>query len=114
MSITGKLRADAQKIGASIEGIGAHRAIAVRLLDDRKIWAYPIVGVPTAEVIYDIAVKARDANQTEVPVLVYDHIGIRDAWAAHLVWLAEHIQTVRAIKVSEAGWVLAAWEDDDG
>lgn len=114
MSITGKLRADVEKIGASIEGIGAHRAIAVRLLDDRKIWAYPIVGVPTAEVLHDIAVKARDADQKEVPVLVYDHIGIRDAWAAHLLWLTEHIRTVRTVKVSEAGWVLAAWEDDNG
>jgi hypothetical protein len=111
MSITGKLRADAEKIGASVEGIGAHRAIAVRLLDDRKIWAYPIVGVPTAEILNDVADKAKRADQTEVPVLVYDHIGIRDAWSAHLQWLDEQIQTVRAIKVSEAGWALSAWED---
>jgi hypothetical protein len=39
MSITGRLRADVEKIGGRIEGIGAHRAIAIRLLDDRKIWA---------------------------------------------------------------------------
>ena len=58
MSITGKLRADVEKIGASVDGVGAHRAIAVRLLDDRKIWAYPIVGVPTAEILNDVAEKA--------------------------------------------------------
>ncbi len=110
MSITGKLRADVEKIGASVEGIGAHRAIAVRLLDDRKIWAYPVVGVPTAEVLNDVAEKAKRADQREVPVLVYDHIGIRDAWNAHLKWLDENIRAVRAIKVSEAGWSLAAWE----
>lgn len=110
MSITGKLRADVEKIGASIEGIGAHRAIAVRLTNDRRIWAYPIVGIPTAEILNDIAEKARQADQSEVPVLVYDHIGIRDAWSAHLRWLDEHIRAVRAIKVSEAGWALAAWE----
>jgi hypothetical protein len=110
MSITGKLRADVEKIGASVEGIGAHRAIAVRLLDDRKIWAYPIVGVPTAEILNDVAEKARRADQREVPVLVYDHIGIRDTWSAHLQWLNEQIRAVRAIKVSEAGWALAAWE----
>ena len=51
MSITGKLRADVERIGATVEGIGAHRAIAVRLPDDRKIWAYPVVGVPTAEIL---------------------------------------------------------------
>ncbi|ABA90151.3 TIR domain protein [Syntrophotalea carbinolica DSM 2380] len=110
MSITGKLRADVQKIGASVEAIGAHRAIAVRLLDDRRIWAYPIVGIPTAEVFNDVANKARRADQREIPVVVYDHLGIRDTWVAHLNWLDEHIRAVRAIKVSEAGWTLAAWE----
>lgn len=110
MAITGKLRADVEKIGASVEGIGAHRAIAVRLLDDRRIWAYPIVGVPTAESLNDVADKARRADQREIPVIVYDHIGIRKKWSAHLKWLDEHIRAVRAIKVSEAGWVLAGWE----
>jgi hypothetical protein len=110
MSITGKLRADVEKIGGAVEAIGAHRAIAVRLLDDRIIWAYPIVGVPTAEILNDVADKALRANQCEAPILVYDHIGIRDTWNAHLRWLDEHIKAVRAIKVSEAGWVLAGWE----
>jgi len=109
MSITGKLRADVEKIGGSIEGIGAHRAIAVRLLDDRTIWAYPVVGIPTAETLNDVAEKAKRADQRSAPVLVYDHVGIRDAWSAHLRWLDEHIKAVRAIKVSEAGWELAGW-----
>ena len=111
MSITGKLRADVEKIGASVEGVGAHRAIAIRLLDDQKIWAYPIVGIPTAEILNDVADKALRAAQQEIPVLVYDHIGIRDTWNSHLRWLGEHIRAVRAIKVSEAGWALAAWEN---
>lgn len=107
MAITGKLRADIAKIGGTIEGIGAHRAIAVRLFDDRTIWAYPIVGIPSAETLNDVAEKARRADQKDAPILVYDHIGIRDSWAAHLRWLDEEIKSVRAIKVSEAGWELA-------
>ncbi len=110
MSITGKLRADVEKIGARVEGIGAHRAIAVRLLDDRTVWAYPIVGVPTAELFNDVAEKAQRADQRGVPVVIYDHLGIREGWIAHLTWLDEHIRAVRAIKVSEVGWALAAWE----
>jgi hypothetical protein len=110
MSVTGRLRADVEKIGGKVEGIGTHRAISIRLLDDRKIWAYPIVGVPTAEVLHDIADKARRADQQGTPVLVYDHIGIRESWNTHLRWLDENIRTVRSIKVSEAGWTLAAWE----
>jgi hypothetical protein len=110
MSITGKLRADVEKIGGEVTGIGAHRAIAVKLLDDRTIWAYPVVGIPSAETLNDVADKAKRADQGEAPILVYDHIGIRDAWVAHLRWLDEQIKSVRAIKVSEAGWELAGLE----
>ena len=110
MSIMGQLRADVEKIGATVEGVGPHRAIAVRLLDDRRIWAYPVVGIPTAEILNEVADKARRAAQQETPVLVYDHIGIREAWAAHLDWLDENISVVRSIKVSEAAWQLAGWE----
>jgi hypothetical protein len=110
MSITGRLRADIEKIGARFEGVGAHRAIAIRLIDDRKIWAYPVVGVPTAETLNDIANKARLADQKEIPVLVYDDIGIREAWSAHLQWLEDNIKAVRGLKITQAGWMLAAWE----
>jgi hypothetical protein len=110
MSVTGKLRADVEKIGGSVDGVGAHRAIALRLPDDQRVWAYPIVGVPTAEVLNDISDKARNAGQQGIPVLVYDHLGIRDRWSAHLQWLDENIRVVRAIKVSEAGFTLATWD----
>ena len=106
MSITGKLRADVEKIGGAVESVGAHRSIALRLPDGRRAWAYPIVGVPTAETLHDIADKARRADQRETPILVYDHVGIREAWNTHLKWLDENITAVRAIKVSEAGWAL--------
>ena len=109
MSITGRLRVCAEKVGATVEGIGAHRAISVRLLDDRRVWAYPIVGVPTAELLYDVAEKARRANQLQTPALVYDHIGIRDQWIAHLKWLDDNIRSVRAMKVREADWALTDW-----
>jgi hypothetical protein len=111
MSITGRLRADVERIGASITGIGAHRAISVELLDGRQIWAYPVVGIPTAELLNDVSDKARRAEQRETPILVYDHVGISEAWVAHLKWLDENIKVVRAIRASEAGWALAAWEE---
>jgi len=110
MSITGKLRAEIEKIGGEIGGVGVHRAISLRLPDDTKLWAYPIVGIPTADLLNDVVDKARHANQREMPILVYDHIGIRDQWMAHLKWLDENISSVRAIRVAEAAWTLAAWE----
>ena len=111
MSITGKLRVEIQKISGQVEGIGAHRAIAIRLQNGRKLWAYPVVGVPSAEALYDVAVEARRLNQRGTPILVYDHVGIQDGWSAHLRWLDDNIGSVKAIKVYDVGWVLAAgWE----
>lgn len=111
MSITGRLRAEAEKIGASYEGVGAHRAIAIRLPDGRKLLAYPVVGVPTAETLNKIAVQAKASICTEAPVLVYDDIGFRKTWSDHLQWLNENISSVRGLKIGSAAWDLAAWEE---
>lgn len=110
MTITGKLRAEVAQIGATVLGVGAHHAITIRLEDGRMVWAYPVVGIPTAETLNDVVEKTKRADRREAPVLVYDHVGIRDTWSAHLRWLDENISSVRAIKVVEAGWQLAAWE----
>ena len=111
MSISGQLRADVEKIGGSVEGVGAHRAIHIRLPDDQTVWAYPVVGVPSAEILNDIAEKAKRADYRNTPVLVYDHIGIRDTWISHLQWLDDQIRVVRSIKIAEAAWSLSAWEN---
>jgi hypothetical protein len=111
MSITGKLRADIAKIGATVEAIGAHRAMAVRILNDQIVWAYPVVGIPTAETLNDIVNKACRAEQASAPILVYDHVGIRSGWIEHLSWLDQQIKAVRAIRVSEAGWALAGMDE---
>lgn len=110
MSITGKLRAEVLKIEGAVEGVGAHRAVAIRLDDGQRVWAYPIVGVPTALTLNDVAERARNARQRGTPVLVYDQVGIGEAWAAHLKWLDDNITSVRAMRVSHASWDLAAWE----
>ncbi|MDQ0564465.1 hypothetical protein QO004_006289 [Rhizobium mesoamericanum] len=94
-----------------LQPMGAHRAIAVRLLNERLIWAYPIVGIPSAETLNDVATKAKKAERGEVPVLVYDYIGIRDSWMAHLAWLDAQIKAVKTIRVSEAGWALAGMDE---
>lgn len=108
-SITGKFKAELAKIDAMVEGIGAHRAIAVRLDNGELFWAYPIVGIPTAELLNDVADKARTGGQNGIPVLIYDHVGIRDLWMNHLAWLNNNINEVKAIKVNEAAWEIKSW-----
>ncbi|MES2905568.1 MAG: toll/interleukin-1 receptor domain-containing protein [Pseudomonadota bacterium] len=110
LGIVGKLTAELEQIGGKVEGIGAHRAVSLRLPDNQKIWAYPVTGMPTAELLHDVADKAKQANQKEMPVLVYDDIGIYDKWQKHLKWLDENIKTVRAIRLNGVGWTLSGWE----
>ena len=106
LSITGKLEASISLVG-KFSGIGAHRAIAIEMFTGMKIWAYPIVGVPTAETLHDIVEKAGRADQVGKPLLVYDHVGISAQWGAHLKWLNDNLAVVRSVKVSEAGFDMA-------
>lgn len=110
MEIAGKLASEVVRIGGSFDGISAHRSMALRLPSGKRLWAYPTVGIPTAELLNDVHAKALKAGQDGLPVLVYDHIGIRDVWLGHLHWLDEHIEAVRALKVLDAGWELVEWD----
>ena len=108
--IAGTLRIEVERLGGTYEGIGAHRAIAFSLPNGLAIQAYPVVGVPTAELLNDIHDKARATGHSRFPCLVYDHNGIRPAWLAHLEWLDAKITDVRALKVFNAAWELAKWD----
>lgn len=109
MSIVGKLRIEADAIGAQVGSIGAHRAIPVLLSHGKRLYAYPVVGVPTADMLNDVANKAQHAGQGSDALLVYDHLGIKPAWLEHLKWLDDNIDVVRAIRVREAAWALAEY-----
>lgn len=111
MAITGQVRADVQRIGANIEAIGAHRAMIIKLLNDRRISAYPVVGIPTAKTLNEIFTLSSQSSQDTAPVLVYDHTGIGEDWNAHLKWLDENIATVRSIRSVDAACQLAGWEE---
>jgi hypothetical protein len=85
--------------------------MALTLPRGKRIWAYPAVGVPTAQLLYDIHDKAMKASTKGFPILVYDHNGIGSDWAKHLSWLATHITPVKAIPVADAAWELVEWDD---
>lgn len=108
--IAGALRVEIERLGGKFEGIGAHRAMALTLPNGLAVQAYPVVGVPTAELLNDVHEKARASGDGRFPCLVYDHHGIRPAWMAHLQWLDSLITEVRALKVFDAAWELAAWD----
>jgi hypothetical protein len=103
--ITGALRAAMDRLGGSIEGIGKRRSIVLRLPDQRRILAYPVVGVPSAEALYEAA-----SHQGDYPrVVVYDPIGLDRKWHAYFGWLGEHLHDVQCVRSTEAAWILADW-----
>lgn len=108
--IAGSLRVQVERIGGRFEGIGAHRAMALTLPNGLAIQAYPVVGVPTAELLNDVHDKALAAKHGRFPCLVYDHHGIRPAWRSHLEWLDKRVKEVRALRVFDAAWELAEWD----
>lgn len=111
LDLVGRLKSEVTRIGGRFEGIGAYRSVSLTLPQGRQLEAYPMVGVPTAEMLNDIQEKARKAGHGRFPCLVYNHIGIRPAWIKHLHWLDEQIASVRTLKVSDAGWELVEWDE---
>lgn len=103
--ITGKLSEEVRGIGARIVGTGAYRTVSIEMADGSAAWVYPVIGVPTAVMMNDVATRARSA-QHEGPYLVYDHSGIADAWLEHLLWLDTFIPEVDFMRVSDAGATL--------
>ncbi len=108
--IAGSLRVQVELIGGRFEGIGAHRAMALTLPNGLKIQAYPVVGVPTAELLNDVHDKAIATAPGRFPCLAYDHHGIRPGWRTHLEWLDAQVKEVRALRVFDAAWELAEWD----
>ena len=111
LDLVGRLKSEVTRIGGQFEGIGAYRSVSLTLPLGRQLEAYPMVGVPTAEMLNDIQGKAAKAGHGRFPCLVYNHIGIRPAWIDHLRWLDEQLSSVRTLKVSDAGWELVEWDE---
>lgn len=112
LSIAGKLKAEALKVGITLNGIGAYRATGLTLLNGKKAWVYPVVGIPNAELLNDIAEKAKTENGELPPILIYDDVGIGMKCAGHLDWLNKHIAVIDTLKISTAGWDLAEWGEE--
>lgn len=110
IDLVGRLKSEVERIGGRFEGIGAFRSVSLTLPNGRQIEAYPMVGIPTAEMLNDVQVRASGSGHARFPCLVYNHVGIRPMWMEHLRWLDEQISTVRTLKVSEAGWDLVEWD----
>lgn len=62
LDLVGRLKTEVMRIGGQFEGIGAYRSVSLTLPGGRALEAYPMVGVPTAEMLNDIQEKAGKAG----------------------------------------------------
>lgn len=105
LGIVGAVQEAVAKIGGEVEGMDAHRAMQIRLNKTTRVLVQPTVGVPTAITLQHALERAGKSDSA----IVYDHVGIRPSWIAHLGWLASSIKGARWIKSAEAAWDLAGW-----
>jgi len=108
LAIVGDLKAAIERIGGQMEGVGLKRSVVLRLSSGRRVVAYPVIGVPTAESIYEADSHSELLNNAD-SALVYDHVGLSQSWHKQFGWLQKYVPHIRCIKVSEAAWNLAAW-----
>ena len=90
--------------------VGPHRALTISDFSGKRIWVFPVIGVPTADLLNEVLDRAHFWKCEGVPVVVYDHVGINNVWSEHLKWLNTHIAAVKALKVEEVLWGLAEIE----
>jgi hypothetical protein len=107
VNLVSRLRLAVECIGGSVAGVGPHKGVYVTLPDDTNIVVYPTVGVPTSLTLHD-AVEHAPGRSVGI---IYDHVGLSEKWLEHLAWLGTNIQIARWVKVSEAAWSFADWQE---
>jgi hypothetical protein len=92
-------------VGGRLTAIGPHRSMHVELVTGEALLVQPTIGVPTSVTLHDAIGRA---GPLEAAIL-FDHLGIRPSWLAHLDWLATSIKRARWVKSNEAAWTLGGW-----
>jgi hypothetical protein len=84
------------------------RFILTRKGNGERIAVIPAIGVPTALQVQEIADLFDPEKRPDIArsILVYDHVGIRDRWLAHLRWLDLHLP-VKTLRASDSAQWLA-------
>jgi hypothetical protein len=105
-NIAGGIRSAVEELGGMVEGVGQRRSIVLKMPSGAHLVAYPVVGVPTAITLHEVA----HSGDSRPSVLVYDHVGLSNQWMQHLDWLGTNILSVKWIKSRQLGWDLADLE----
>lgn len=103
--LSGKLLAEFLHSGVHFDGVGALRMMMGSLGDGKRLYCYPMIGVPTSNQVHDLWQKA---GKDVTPWFVYDHQGIGDEWVEHLAWLDKEIGAAEIVQVSNVSKKLTS------
>jgi hypothetical protein len=97
----------AQQAGVAAT-VQPERFIQTRKGKGETVAVIPAIGVPTALQVQEIANLFDPAKRPDIvrSFLLYDHVGIRDRWIAHLRWLDLHLP-VKTFRASDSAEWLA-------
>ena len=94
----GSFRSAVEKLNGYLGKPGQMRRVMASFPKDQRLQVYPIVGVPTSDIVNKIVI---DAGQDEC-ALLYDHVGILQSWQTHLEWLGQRIDRFHWIKADSS------------
>lgn len=106
LSMITAVQSAVEQVEGSLVGVGAHRAMLLKLRSGRDLLVQPTIGIPTSLTLQDTLERAGDIDSA----VVYDHFGMKKSWQAHMDWLASKVTGSRWMKRTDVAWDIGGWE----
>ena len=106
LSMITAVQSAVEQVEGSLVGVGANRAMLLKLRSGRDLLVQPTIGIPTSLTLQDTLERAGEIDSA----VVYDHFGMKKSWQAHMDWLASKVTGSRWIKRTDVAWDIGGWE----
>jgi hypothetical protein len=106
LSMITAVQSAVEQVEGSLVGVGANRAMLLKLRSGRDLLVQPTIGIPTSLTLQDTLERAGDIDSA----VVYDHFGMKKSWQAHMDWLASKVTGSRWMKRTDVAWDIGGWE----
>lgn len=106
LSMITAVQSAVEQVEGSLVGVGANRAMHLKLRSGRDLIVQPTIGIPTSLTLQDTLERAGEIDSA----VVYDHFGMKKSWQAHLDWLASKVTGGRWMKRTDVAWDIGGWE----
>lgn len=103
LNFLSKLQAEVEAMSGEVLGVGPHFSTRISLPGNKTLTVQPVLGIPDATT----AQEAIDRACGDRAAVLFDPVGMRRSWIAHLEWLERTIQEARWIRLTHAAWDLA-------